>query len=537
MSATALNYRVVCEISDALKYVTASKLYSLQARISFNGFDFSEMKKDSECIILCHSFNPLSITPDSCLSPTPSSVTSSSLLSDETEKALEAESSSRPMMKEICVVGESFLPSRCLPYNFTVQAIVTAIFPIFTSETEKKEEINGDTINSEINNTSGYTGVKTVSTVVPVRCMSQTMMYFTPPTINHFIDLLDKKGNEEEYNLIKTTLQFQLVSKDNAAARETSGFYSTHDKKDKCTHTTERKEENIQWLCPPEIGIGREDLVLHLFTNQAIIISPAVTRRHGGTAHKVRGALHGGFRCCPYPELVRVLLKVEGDDGEVLIDQPQVTVHKERTSTVIKTVLTQDEDTAVASGLPPTSSNFSLTDLDDEFKFHFVMPDANISASVLQGTSKPLQYVVTSLLFDNDSDKVIAPTFRLLLFDGVKIGAVVNPKGGHFQGSQVIVAVTGIPDCVKNCIIQIRGDEKDKNAISITPNVSLNYVEILGVQVRDGHQEISFLLPESSSFQILTPVMMKKSKMYYIHISIDEGSSFDSSAAAVLQIQ
>ena len=446
--------------------------------------------------------------------------------------------SSRPLMKEICVFGESFFPSKCLPSNYAVQAIVTAIFPIPTPETETKGNINSDTINSEINNTTaistGHTGVNTVSTVVPVRCTSQTVMYFTPPTIDHFIDLLDKKGNEEECNnLIKTTVQFQLVSKENAAVRETSGFFPTHDKKEISTHTTEQKGENIHWLCPPEIT--REELVLHLFTNQSIIISPAVTRRYGGTAHKVRGALHGGFRCCPYPELVRVLLKVEGDDGEVLIDQPQVTVHMERTSAVNKTVLTQDEDTAVTSGPPPSSAFHQLTDLDAEFRYHFVMPDAN--TSVQQGTSKPLQYVVTSLLFDDDADTLSAPSFRLLLFDGVKIGAVVNPKGGHSQGSQVTVAVTGIPDCVKNCIIQIRGDEKDKNAMSDTTIVTPNYVEILGVQVRDGNQEISFLLPELSSFQILTPIMMKKAKMYFIHISIDEGSSFDSSAAAVLQIQ
>lgn len=533
-----MNYRIVCEITDALKSVTASKLYSLQARISFNGFDFSELKKDSECIILCHSFNPLSITPNSCLSPTPTPLSAtSSLLSDDTEKVFEAQSS-RPIMKEICVLGESFFPSRCLPLNFTVQAIITAIFPILASVSETtEEEIYGDAINSERSNTTaistGYTGVNTVSTVVPVRCTSQTVMHFTPPTINHFIDLLDKKWNDEEYNLIKTTVQFQLVSKDDAAARETSGFFPRHDNKENSTHTTKEKGENIQWLCPLEIG--REDLVLHLFTNQAIIISPAVTRRHGGTAHKVRGALHGGFRCCPYPDLVRVLLKVEGDDGEVLLDPPQVIVHKECTSTVINTVLTQEADTAVASGLPPASSFYHLTDLVDEFKYHFVMPDAD--TSVQQGTSKPLQYVVTSLLFDNDSDVLSAPTFRLLLFDGVKIGAVINPKGGHSQGSQVTVAVTGIPDCVKNCMIQIRGDEKDKNAISVTPSVSGIYVEILGVQVRDGNQEISFLLPELSGFQMLTPIMMKKAKMYFIHISIDEGSSFDSSAAAVLQIQ
>ena len=535
MPATDLNYRIVCEISDALKSVTASKLYSLQARISFNGFDFSELKKDRECIILCHSFKPLSITPNACLSPTPLSATSSSDLSNDTEKVIEAQSS-RPMMKEICVIGESFFPSRCLPLNYTVQAIVTAIFPILTSETAK-EESNGDTINSEISNTNaisnGHTGANTVSTVVPVRCMSQTVMCFTPPTINHFIDLYDKKWNEEEYNLVKTSVQFQLVSKDSAAVRDTSGFFPRHDKKENSTITTEEKGENIQWLCSPEIG--REDLVLHLFTNQAIIISPAVTRRHGGTAHKVRGALHGGFRCCPYPDLVRVVLKTEGDDGEVLLDPPQVTVHKKRTSTVIKTVLTQDEDTAVASGLPPVSAFHHLTELDAEFEYHFVMPSTD--TSVQQGTSKPLQYVVTSLLFDNDSDVLSAPTFRLLLFDGVKIGAVVNPKGGHSQGSQVIVAVTGIPDCVKSCIIQISGDEKDKNAMSVTPTVSGIHVEILGVQVRDGNQEISFLLPELSNFQILTPFMMKKAKMYFIHISVDEGSSFDSSAAAVLQIQ
>lgn len=557
---TDLKYRVVCEVTDVLNAIPLSKLYSLQARISLNGFDFSELKKDSECTILCHSFNPLSISPDSCLSPLPLPVTSTiSILSNNLED-VRLTQSSHSAMKEVCVAGVSFLTSRYIPSNFTVQAVVTAMFPIphYTDDAEIKEEVNSNSVLVERVTTAtvstGYTGVNAVSIVVPVRCTSQTQMHFTPPTLNDLISLLHKKQNDDEYSTIKATVQFQLVSKINAAAITTAGSSSKINQS--CTHAL-KQDNNIQWLCPPMSG--QEDLVLHLFTIQAITITPAVTRRLGGTAHTVQGAVQGGYKCCPYPELVRVRLKAVGDAEEVSLDSPVVTVHKERTAAVITPVRTQDvaelsmlqqmdlnmrnEDMREESllskfvttddNISPTKSSSHLTDMDVEYKYRFVMPNT----CVQQGVSKPLQHVTASLLIQDDSDTSSVPSFNISLFDAVKIGAVVSPKGGHSQGSQVTVAVMGIPECVKSCIVQIRGDEKDKYAVGSIPAASLLFVEILEVQVRDGSQEISFPLPDLSSFQILTPVMVKKAKMFFISISIDGGSSFDSSATAVLQLQ
>lgn len=557
---TDLKYRVVCEVTDVLSAIPLSKLYSLQARISLNGFDFNELKKDSECTILCHSFNPLSISPNSCRSPLPWPLTPATSTLSNNVNDVSLTQSSRAAMKEVCVAGVSFLPSRYLPANFTVQAVVTAIFsiPQYIDDAETKEEVNSSSVLVERATTAtgstGYTGVNAVSIVVPVRCTSQTQMHFTPPILHDLISLLDKKQNDDEYSTIKATVQFQLVSKVNAAAMTTAGssprtYQSSTD--------AVKQGNNIQWLCPHMSG--QEDLVLHLFTIQAITITPAVTRRLGGTAHTVQGAVQGGYKCCPYPDLVRVLLKAVGDTEEMLLDPPVVTVHKERTAAVIAPVLEQDvaelsglvqmdlnmrneevkEESSLSKifkaddNISPAKSFSHLIDMDVEYKYRFVMPNT----CVQQGNSKPLQYVTASLLLEDDSDTSSVPSFNISLFDAVKIGAVVNPKGGHSQGSQVTVAVTGIPECVKSCIVHIRGVDKDKNAMGTIPVASLLWVEILEVQVRDGNQEITFTLPDLSLFQILTPVMVKKAKMYFVCISIDGGSSFDSSATAVLQLQ
>jgi hypothetical protein len=549
---TDLIYRVICEVTDVLSAIPLSKLYSLQARISLNGFDFSELKKDSECMILCHSFNPMSISPNSCLSPLPWPLNpvTSTLSNNVDDVSLTL--SSHAAMKEVCVAGVSFLPSRYLPSNFTVQAVVTALFPIsqYVDDAEAKEEVisNNSSIErvTEATVCTGYTRVNAVSIVVPVRCTSQTQMHFTPPTLNDLVSLLDYKQNDDEYSTMRATVQFQLVSKINAAAMTTAGSSPRSDLSS--THAV-KQGNSIQWLCPPISG--QEDLVLTLFTIQAITITPAVTRILGGTAHTVQGAVQGGYKCCPYPDLVRVLLKAVGDAEELSLDSPVVTVHKERTAAGSSPVLAQDvaelnmknEEVKEESLLSkiftaddsnsPAKSSSHLIDRDVEYKYRFVMP----STCVQQGVSKPLQYVTASILLEDDSDTSSVPSFNISLFDAVKVGAVANPKGGHSQGSQVTVAVTGIPECVKSCIIHIRGDDKDKNTVGSIPAASLIFVEILEVQVRDGNQEITFTLPDLSLFQILTPVMVKKAKMYFICISIDGGSSFDSSATAVLQLQ
>lgn len=556
---TDLKYRVVCEVTDVLSAIPLSKLYSLQARISLNGFDFSELKKDSECTILCHSFNPLSISPNSCLSPLPWPITPViSTLSDNAED-VSLTQPSHSAMKEVCAAGVSFLPSRCLPANFTVQAVVTAVFPIpqYVDDAETKGEVSSNNASIEritkATGCTGYTGVKAVSIVVPVRCTSQTQMHFNPPTLPDLISLLDEKQNDDGYSTIKATVQFQLVSMINAAAMTTAG--SSPRSNQSSTHAV-KQGNNIQWLSPPVSGQG--DLELHLFTIQAITITPAVTRRLGGTAHTVQGAVQGGYKCCPYPDLVRVRLRAVGDAEEVLLDSPVVTVHKERTFAVSAPVPTHDvaefsglvqmdlstsneevkEESSLSKiftvddSISAAKSSSHLIDMDVEYKYRFVMPNTCVQL----GLSKPLQYVTASLLLEDDSDTSSVPSFNISLFDAVRIGAVVNPKGGHSQGSQVTVAVTGIPECVNSCIVQI-SDEKDKKAVGNIPAASLLFVEILEVQVRDGNQEITFPLPDLSLFQILTPVMVKKAKMYFISISIDGGSSFDSSATAVLQLQ
>jgi hypothetical protein len=555
---TDLKYRVVCEVTDVLSAIPLSKLYSLQARISLNGFDFSELKKDSECTILCHSFNPVSISPNSCLSPLPWPLDPviSTLSKNVDDVSLTQPSHSA--IKEVCVAGVSFLPSRYLPSNFTVQVIVTAIFPIpqYIGDAERKEFISNiaslDRV-TEATVCTGDTGVNAVSIVVPVRCTSQTQMHFTPPTLQDLVSMLDYKQNDDEYSTIRTTVQFQLVSEVNAAAMTTAGSCL---RSNQSSTDAVKQGNNIQCLSPPISG--QEDLVLHLFTIQAITITPAVTRRLGGTVHTVQGAVQGGYKCCPYPDLVHVLLKAVGDNEEVQLDPPVVTVHKERTAAGDTPVLTQDvaelsrlvqmdlnirndevkEESLLSKiftaddSISPAKSSSHLVDMNVEYKYRFVMPDT----CVQQGLSKPLQHVTASLHLEGDSDTSSVSSFNISLFDAVKIGAVVNPKGGHSQGSQVTVAVTGIPECVKSCIIHVR-DDKNKNAVGSIPAAPLLFVEILDVQVRDGNQEISFTLPDLSLFLVLTPVMVKKAKMYFVYISIDGGSSFDSSATAVLQLQ
>jgi hypothetical protein len=59
---TDLKYRVVCEVTDILSAIPLSKLYSLQARISLNGFDFSELKKDIQSYVYLTEFVSISST-------------------------------------------------------------------------------------------------------------------------------------------------------------------------------------------------------------------------------------------------------------------------------------------------------------------------------------------------------------------------------------------------------------------------------------------------------------------------------------------
>ena len=144
--------------------------------------------------------------------------------------------------------------------------------------------------------------------------------------------------------------------------------------------------------------------------------------------------------------------------------------------------------------------------------------------------------VMISLILDTNSKAPSSFAFDMLLFDGIKVGTIVNPKGGFPFGGQINVATIGLPENVNTCTVRIRGEEKEK-PVPGAPLLLL-FIEIPGIRstVSPGSPEIIFTIPEAEMMSKVNPVIIKKAKMYFIDISIDGGCSFDSSPTAILQI-
>jgi hypothetical protein len=303
-------------------------------------------------------------------------------------------------------------------------------------------------------------------------------------------------------------------------------------------------------------------LSLVLFNPQPITIDPLVCRRPGGTVLTVRGVPLGGMRCCPYPELVKIQLTVSGVDGDVTLTVPDILVLREGEREVKSDTRAQSVSDLGASmesmnfeeekedsnsllsklfarerkeGSPMDGASADDDPLNVEFKFQFTMPDISALLFTDPSTVRPFDTVSVSLSLDGEAVPG-SHSSHLLLFDSIKVLSITNPKGGHSPGSVVTVAMSGVPDIVSNCVVQIRGEDKDKRASGVIATFNKLFVEINGTKSREGPQDFIFTLPAAEVLQKLLPVLVKKAKMYYVDISIDGGSSYDSSSTALLQL-
>ena len=536
VSIVPVEYVLVCDISEALNSVSISNLLSIRACVTMNGLDFSAVSSDVDCMIVCHAFQPLSLSPTSCQCP--------------------LEDTGGAAMKEVRVVGESFFPARDMPPNLLVQATLTASRPIGNLQSSGDNESNDRASKHD-------TEWETVSIVVPVRCTSQREMFFTPPSLQQFTALFSGHS-QRALSILKTSVNFQLVSKTETVQKSSGRGGKDTNSSQTGSQRGSQKGESIQSLMPSVGSTGKKSKVLSLvlFNPQPITIDPLVCRRPGGTVLTVRGVPLGGIRCCPYPELVKIQLAVSGVDGDVTLTVPDIIVLKEGEREVISELPAQsvaelgatmesmnfeeekEDSNSLLSRLfarerkgssAMDSASADSDPLNVEFKFQFTMPDMSALLFTDPSAARPFDTVSVSLSLDGEAVPS-SYSSHLLMFDSIKVLSILNPKGGHGPGSIVTVAMSGVPDIVTNCVVQIRGEDKDKRASGVVATFNKLFVEISGTKSREAPQDLIFTLPAAEILQKLLPVLVKKAKMYYVDISIDGGSSFDSSTTAILQL-
>lgn len=563
-------YRLVCDVSEALKSAKISNLFSIRAQVTMNGVDYSAVNSDSKCMVICHAFQPISLSPTSCQSPcNVSDVTTSKGTSTNNMNI-------KIKMKEVRVCGESFFPSRDLPSNLFVQGILSASIP--TDST--RDNYNGGPCMSRDSDEKNEKRkeVETVSIVVPVRCTSQKEMFFIPPTLNEMMALF-KNADARTADVIDTTVEFQLVTLSESHLQD-PGLSDYRQFPQQTVYKGDQSGVTVQSLSPSITAVGRVSrrLSLRLFNPQPISISPVVCRRSGGTLLTVSGKSLGGLKCCPYPDLVQIHLtalgvaeavhlsapdvtvlrggdSVEGVEGDVshgtgenagalavmgldgTTDQMSFEEEKKLSmhSNDVNTSRRGDDEDCLNGTLRSTSEDAAKEEEDVEFKFQFLMPDMSSFSAEDSASVKAIESVSVSLLLDGTTALPSQFSCDLVVFDSLKVGAIVNPKGGYAHNSQVSVVVLGMPSIVTDCVVQIRGDEKDKNSSGVAI-IGKNYFELQGMRSKENNQEVIFTLPDGESFSKIVPVLIKKAKMYYVDISIDGGSSFDSSASAILQV-
>ena len=537
--------------------------------MTMNGVDFSAVSNDSKCMVICHAFQPLSLSPTSCQSPFHDIATAKGTNTNTNHSNMNMK------MKEVRVCGESFFPSRDLPSNLFVQGILTASIPT-NSIRDNLTGGSGMSRDSDEKNKK-QNDVEIVSIVVPVRCTSQREMFFIPPTLSEMMALF-KRADTHSVDVIDTTVEFQLVTLSEGHSPDPG----SNDSRQLPQHTVYKGDQagvTVQSLLPSTSAVGRisRRLSLRLFNPQPISVSPVVCRRSGGTSLTVKGTSLGGLKCCPYPDLVQIhltalgvpdavrlsvpdvavlrgdsILVVEEDGGdqrgvredvgvlatigvEGVIDQMSFEDEKKLSLHDINSSRHRDGTDHLNGTMRSSSEETEEDEGDEEFKFQFMMPDMSCFSAEDAASVKAIESVSVSLLLDGTTALPSQFSCDLIVFDGLKVGAIVNPKGGYAHNSQVAVAVLGMPSIVTDCVIQIRGDEKDKNSSGVTV-IGKNYFELQGLKSKENNQEIVFTLPDSESFSKIVPVLVKKAKMYYVDISIDGGSSFDSSATAILQV-
>ena len=161
---------------------------------------------------------------------------------------------------------------------------------------------------------------------------------------------------------------------------------------------------------------------------------------------------------------------------------------------------------------------------------HLQTPCFNLHPSVDMG---PVEGLSVTLLLDGITPVPADFSTVVWLFDAVKINSLTNPKGGHLvgTGANVTISVSGLPtmgssssnnSTTGSCLVRVRGEDT-----SVTVTGAVQYVT----------NEIVFALPEADQLATMTPILVKKTKFYFVDVSLDDGGSFDSSDTAILNVK
>lgn len=281
---------IICDIKEILEKLPTT-ISTIRAQISMNDMDYSMPSSDTNQMIICHAFQPLNLSPTSCQCP-----------ADD----------NHGVMREVCVTGSNFFPSKDLPSNLTVQAILSATISIpqikdintDCQSSSNKDDNVGKSIDKKI--------TETVSMAVSVKCLSQESLSFVPPSLNHFLSQLksidgNKVKEDNQINIISSKISFQMISKSESDGKDIKAKPRRTSMGSKINSSIESSQTLLtDHLVPSQINntyiqqlsaprTNHKDLFLELYNPQAVIVYPGICRRKGSFV-TVTGASADGFR-------------------------------------------------------------------------------------------------------------------------------------------------------------------------------------------------------------------------------------------------
>eukprot|EP00596_Hydrurales_sp_CCMP1899_P002219 CAMPEP_0119054382 /NCGR_PEP_ID=MMETSP1177-20130426/75029_1 /TAXON_ID=2985 /ORGANISM="Ochromonas sp, Strain CCMP1899" /LENGTH=515 /DNA_ID=CAMNT_0007034593 /DNA_START=1465 /DNA_END=3012 /DNA_ORIENTATION=- len=514
-----------------------------------NDVDYSVPSADTNQMIICHAFQPYSLSPTSCQCPV-----------DDNHGS----------MREVCVTGTNFFPSKDLPSNLIVQAVLLATISI----PQMKDSESGEDKNIGIKKQT----TEIVSLAVSVKCLSQESLSFVPPSLNQFLSQLksiaNNKENEDQINMITSKISFQMITKLESDSKDNKVISRGTSKINASLDSLDNIEPNmhIQQLSIPTSH--QKGLFLELYNPQAAIVLPGICRRSGSFV-TVTGAPAdgGGYRCCPFPDMVKVLLTIPGIKNDVVLCSPDVkvitirkgdgddvyadgendaagnqcntrnSVNITRKSVNITKIEEGDDITDLSRNVSSLqiSNAENIQELDIiEYKVQFNLP--NISSFFVEGnldidTLELPNSVDVRVMIDGESSVPSHLGYNVLLFDKLEIGSISNPKGGFLVDSQVTVGVIGVHPSITTCVVRIRGEPQATRPTSAkVAVVPLKlFTDVSGLISSETPGEVMFTI--SDEIEGVNPVLIKKAKMFFIEISLDGGLSFDSSMTAILNVK
>jgi hypothetical protein len=269
---------IICNIKEILEKLPKT-ISTIRAQISMNDVDYSVPSSDTNQMIICHAFQPFSLSPTSCQCP-----------ADDNHGS----------MREVCVTGTNFFPTKDLPSNLIVTAVLSATISI--PQSKESGEVNNNEIDKQT--------TEIVSLAVTVKCLSQESLSFVPPSLNQFLSQLKSVDvdKENEINIISSKISFQMITRLESGSK----YNKMKSRKTSICSMKNASMDSHQTLLPDDLVPNQENthiqqlsiptsnqkgLFLELYNPQAAIVYPGICRRSGSFV-TVTGAPAngGGFR-------------------------------------------------------------------------------------------------------------------------------------------------------------------------------------------------------------------------------------------------